>query len=216
MKLLWAVYAVMWAGGTLVGGVSPETRWAAPLFLVVAGILTIAEHRVAWKSLAIAALLGVAFELAGVHTGLPFGRYVYTETLAPAVFGVPVVIAFAWLVLIDFVRGLTPSIAAGALLMTAADLVIDPLAAGPLHYWRWLDPGPYYGIPWLNFAGWMLASLVILALMPKTSRRMSWTGWSVILFFTVLAIERRLWLPALIGAGIVIGSPVMLRNTQQA
>jgi putative membrane protein len=35
-------------------------------------------------------------ELVGVQTGLPFGRYSYTGTLAPTVAGVPVIVPMAW------------------------------------------------------------------------------------------------------------------------
>ncbi len=204
--VLWAVYAVMWIGGVLSGGVSKQAPWAAPLFLVIAGSLAVVEHREAWKLLGLTALIGLAFELTGVHTGLPFGRYQYTNTLAPSLFGVPIAIAFAWLILIDFVRGITPSPLWGALLMTAIDFVIDPLAAGPLHYWHWFDLGPYYGIPWMNFAGWLLTSFVILQVLPATKQRTAWVGLTVVAFFAVIALELRLWVPGLIGGGIVGGA----------
>ncbi|WP_322756312.1 carotenoid biosynthesis protein [Frankia sp. Cas3] len=51
--------------------------WAASMVLVTAGG-------------------GLAAETAGVHTGLLFGRYVYTDALGPGVAGVPVVIPPAW------------------------------------------------------------------------------------------------------------------------
>jgi putative membrane protein len=204
--VLWSVYAVMWIGGVVSGGVSKDAPWAAPFFLAIAGVLAVAENRAAWKHLVLAALIGMVFELAGVHTGLPFGRYAYTNTLAPSLLGVPIAIAFAWLVLIDFVRGVTQSPLWGALLMTAIDFVIDPLAAGPLHYWRWLDSGPYYGIPWINFVGWLLASLVILNLLPAAKTRSAWVGLTVVAFFAVMALELKLWLPGLLGCGIVIGA----------
>jgi putative membrane protein len=203
-RLLWAVYAFLLLGGMISGGVSSKFPSTAPLFLAVAGVLAVYEHRSAWRALGIAALLGIVFELIGVHTGLPFGRYAYTSTLAPSIFGVPLAIGFAWLILIDFVRGLTGSPVVGALLMAAIDLVIDPLAAGPLRYWRWFDHGPYFGVPMLNFAGWVLASAVILALIPQTERRQAYVGWSVVGFFAVLAFEFRLWMPGATGCAILV------------
>jgi len=212
---LWAIYGFMWLGGIVSGGVSPRAPWAAPLFLVIAGVLTLLEHASAWRSLALAAMIGIAFELLGVHTGLPFGRYAYTETLGPAFHGVPLAIGFAWLILIDFARGITNSVWGGALLMTAIDLVIDPLASGPLHYWLWFRSGPYYGVPWLNFLGWALASRVILAILPASSRRMAWTGWTVVAFFTVMSLEFRLWLPGLIGLTILALTAWLRARTAQ-
>jgi putative membrane protein len=207
-RLLWTVYGFLLFGGLVSGGVSAQYPSAAPLFLAVAGVLAIYEHRRAWKPLLAAALLGFIFELIGMHTGLPFGRYAYTSTLAPSLFGVPPAIGFAWLILIDFVRGLTGSPILGALLMAAIDLVIDPLAAGPLRYWHWFDHGPYFGIPTLNFAGWVLVSAVILALIPQTERRQAYVGWSVVAFFAVLAFGFRLWVPGAIGCAI-LGLPVL-------
>ncbi len=47
--------------------------------------------------------------------------------------------------------------------MTAIDLVIDPLAANQLGYWRWVKSSAYYGIPLHNFAGWFVVSLIIFS-----------------------------------------------------
>jgi len=49
-----------------------------------------------------------------------------------------------------------------ALAFTAWDLFLDPqMVAWDL--WRWADPGAinYFGIPFVNYAGWLLASAVI-------------------------------------------------------
>ena len=206
--VLWSIYAFFWIGGLVSGGVSKASPWAAPLFLVLAGTLALIENRNAWKALAISALLGFAFELIGVHTGYPFGRYRYTAVLSPAIAGVPVAIAFAWLVLIDFVRGVTKDVLWGALLMAAVDLVIDPLAAGPLHYWQWIDSGFYFGIPAINYVGWVLASILILSFVPKQPIRHAYVGWSVVAFFTVLSFEQGLYIPGLVGVALII-SPLV-------
>lgn len=205
-RLLWIIFGVMWLGGLVARGVSAAHPWMAPLFLLVAAVLAVYEHAAAWQALFMAAVLGIAFELIGVHTGLPFGRYVYTAVLAPSVFGVPLAIGCAWLILLDFVRGLTGSPWQGGLLMAAIDLVIDPVAAGPLRYWTWFNHGPYFGIPSVNFAGWIFASAVILTVMPQTERRPAYVGWSVIAFFTALAFAFGMWLPALIGC-VLAGLP---------
>ena len=35
-------------------------------------------------------------------------------------------------------------------------------------YWVWQTPGGYFGIPWVNFAGWFFSSALITALVrPK-------------------------------------------------
>ena len=205
---LWAVYAFLWLGGLIAGGVSPGFAAAAPLFLTIAGLLAVYEHRDAWKALLSVALLGIAIEIVGVRTGIPFGRYVYTATLGWAVWGVPLAIGFAWLILIDFVRGITGSPVAGGVLMGGIDLLIDPVAAGPLGYWRWLEEGRYFGIPAINFVGWVLASTVILSVIPKTERRTAYVGWSVVGFFMLLAFKYGLTVPGAIGC-LLVGWPVI-------
>jgi putative membrane protein len=89
--------------------------------------------------------------------------------------------------------------------MTSIDLVIDPVAAGPLAYWRWESVGPYYGIPWSNFAGRFLVSAAIFALLRADRARWRHNPWalhigaSIILFFTVIAASYALWLCTAVG-----------------
>jgi putative membrane protein len=44
------------------------------------------------------------------------------------------------------------------------DLVLDP-AAVSLGFWTYAASGTYYGIPWLNYAGWMLSATVAVTLL---------------------------------------------------
>jgi len=95
--------------------------------------------------------------------------------------------------------------------------VIDPVAAGPLRYWSWVNAGAYYGIPASNFLGWFLVSAVIFIVLraaPGPWADNIWTrriGLSVIVFFTVIAASLGLWLAALAGA-VLIGLHVAASN----
>jgi bisanhydrobacterioruberin hydratase len=219
---LWGLYAVMWVGGVgshFVDGHAPaDAAWAAPVFLALAGALALVEA--GWRErfvLVTAAFLGVVAEVIGVHTGLIFSGYVYTDALGPRLWGVPLVMASAWMVLVAYVREMLASrrlpgwfgIICGAMWMTAIDLVIDPLAAGPLAYWRWSESGLYYGIPARNFCGWFAISLVILALVRGFGERercpnhsAQTVGASIILFFTLIALAHHLMLAVIIGAAL--------------
>lgn len=120
-----------------------------------------------------AAATGVV-ERVGTDTGLPFGRYAYTEALRPQIARVPAIVPLAW-----FGMGLpsreaahaalgqhsTPvrRIALGSAAMTAWDLFLDPQMVGE-GYWAWVKRGAYRGIPLSNFAGWFLTGLGIMAL----------------------------------------------------
>lgn len=188
LKLLWALYGVMWAGGMLR---LHDTGWAAPLFLFVAGAIALLSDTARWKSLLTAAGIGFLFEVLGVWTGFPFGRYVYTGTLAPSLFGVPVAIACAWMVLFAFVGQFVNNLWLAAACLTATDLLIDPVASRTLAYWRWLTPGAYFGVPLSNFAGWYLVSLVLFALHREPVRKslsQRVLGASLLVFFAARVV----------------------------
>jgi uncharacterized membrane protein len=113
-----------------------------------------------------------------VKTGFPFGRYVYTQTLGISLLDVPLAIACAWMVPFAFVRQVAPQPLAAAVLLTATDLPIDPVASG---------------VPLTNFAGWFLVSLLIFAWPRKpVTRNLSQRvlGVTILLVFAILATER--------------------------
>jgi uncharacterized membrane protein len=183
LKLLWAIYGAMWVGGVMR---LRDPGWASPAFLFAAGAIALLSAPAQWKELLGVAAVGFVAETIGVKTGFPFGRYLYTGTLAPSLFGVPLAIACAWMVLFAFVRQFTRNVWLAATLLTATDLLIDPLASGALGFWRWSVPGLYFGVPISNFAGWFLVSLLMFALNRQTveknvSQRV--LGASVLLFF---------------------------------
>jgi len=131
----------------------------------------------AGRAMSAAAATGLAtgvVERVGTHTGLPFGKYAYTDALRPQIAQVPVIVPLAW-----FGMGLpsreaahaalgqhsTPvrRIALGSTAMTAWDLFLDPQMVGE-GYWAWVKRGAYRGIPLSNFAGWFVTGLGIMAL----------------------------------------------------
>jgi putative membrane protein len=203
---LWVLFAFDWMGGVgshLVYGATPANMsWAAPVFLLLASLLVVAAAPDDWRALLISFTVGFAAEAIGVATGYPFGVYVYSTVLAPSVLGVPPVMAGAWMILIAAVRQLRLPFWAGAAAMVSMDLVIDPLAANTLAFWKWRDPGPYYGIPFVNFFGWLLVSLLILWILRRQPRRnpeIMIVGCSILLFFALLALAHGYFAPAALG-----------------
>ncbi len=215
-SILIGAYVFFWTGGivahTFLGGPPEHVRWTAPFFLFLAGILVVraADARLRFRLVSVG-LIGTAAELVGVHTGFPFGGYHYTDAIFPLAAGVPLVMMCAWMVLAGFVHQVvamlqlprTLSVLLFAGLLTSIDLVIDPLAAGPLEYWIWDATGAYYGIPVTNFAGWFLVSLVIAVVMGSycTHNSMHWfVGYSITTFFAILAVTHGMGIAAFIGA----------------
>ncbi len=150
---------------------------------IILGVLlqataVIAALYIAWgvwptlRAALIIAGLGWVMEYVGSHTGWPFGRYHYTERLQPQLGGVPLLIPLAWLMMLPpawavgrLITGGTSAsfILIAALAFTAWDLFLDPqmIAWG---FWMWDQPGSYFGVPWLNYVGWLLISAVMTAL----------------------------------------------------
>jgi putative membrane protein len=220
VALLSVMFAVLWIGGIVSYVVLPEppieAKWAAPAFLATACAVAVASsQRGQLGVLIIAGLIGFASEVLGVHTGLPFGRYDYTDTLGPRFLDVPIVMSAAWLVLVAYAVYLTSlsrtkgwfKALLAAAWMTAIDLIIDPLASGTLEYWRWRGEGSYYGVPLVNFLAWFVISFLIFMLMrerqkPNPAHRL--LGASVVLFFTLISFAESLFIPANVGVLVLV------------
>ena len=146
-----------------------------------------------WGLLNIAIFLIITFfvslllEIIGSKTGYVFGgKYHYNSDNTPGfiLFGIPVLIPIAWFGIIymsiNFCNYVTnvrfpfeDSINLFFIILTAIfvmllDLVLDPLAVDEKR-WNWELPGIYYGIPILNFFGWLLVPLLILLIFQQCS-----------------------------------------------
>jgi putative membrane protein len=127
--------------------------------------------------------VALAVEVVGVHTGLPFGRYSYGDTLGPRLLGVPLVVPCAWVMTAypalvvarrlvrrrPRARPLAVPVVAGWAL-ASWDVFLDPqmVAAG---HWRWHDPSPALpgspGIPLTNYAGWVVVAIALMGLLDR-------------------------------------------------
>jgi uncharacterized membrane protein len=133
----------------------------------------------ALRLLALVFGVSLLFESVGVATGWVYGPYHYTDQLGPKFLGlVPYLIPVAWFMMSypSFVIAdrLVPSAwkrwqrllsvaAIGGLVMTAWDLVMDPIMVASGH-WVWDTHGAYFGIPLQNFWGWWLTIFTTFAL----------------------------------------------------
>jgi uncharacterized membrane protein len=164
-------------------------RLPSPLFFAFSTLvpfaiaLTHAHQRLGWKRMLI--LLGTTFgvsllfESLGVATGWVYGPYHYTDQLGLKFLGlVPLFIPLGWFlmsypsfVIADWIvpTGLTRTrhllgvAALGGLIMTAWDVVVDPVRvrAGQ---WVWEVEGAYFGVPLQNYWGWWLTTFLALIL----------------------------------------------------
>ena len=124
---------------------------------------------------------GFAVETIGVTTGLPYGEFFYGDSLGPKALGlVPYLLPISYLPLVigavaaTWSYGLEMSnrllnIFRSALLLTLMDGVLDPGAVS-LGFWVWPEGGAYYGVPFSNYAGWLLSGTLAAALLLAVGR----------------------------------------------
>ena len=123
-------------------------------------------------------LLGAwVLEFVGSRTGVLFGPYQYTDRLQPQIAGVPLLIPLAWLMMLppawaiaEVITGALPPgfqrrsvfVVVSALAFTAWDLFLDPQMV-KWQLWIWDKPptGGYFGIPWHNYAGWLVSAAAL-------------------------------------------------------
>jgi putative membrane protein len=167
------------------GSARDAVSWTIVLLGAGVSVLSAAVGRGGRTGLAVLVLVaGVAvlFEALGLSTGFPYGTYTYSDTLGPTLLGVPFLVPLAWLmmawpswVLADRLTArVRPARRAPARVLVATyvfaawDVVLDPqmVQAG---YWRWAHPSPGLPgidtVPLTNLGGWLLAGLVLMALL---------------------------------------------------
>ncbi len=234
---IWIVFLIWYGVGIILVSLDwlpPALQWANAVFLYLAGFLAIlyAMKRLRVRLGAVVAicimLTTIFAESLGVHYGLIFGTYHYEQDFGVQLFGVPITIGFAWVMVIftsmahyEFLLerkktgvGALIYSSVTSLLAVTMDLIIDPVAYVGREYWIWDEGGLYYQIPSQNFLGWFFVSFVIqffLYLMVKREGKSSrWTSrmkrlyFLVIFMFMVTAMVEGLWLAVFVTLGFYI------------
>jgi len=194
---------------------------------LIAGLLPLIDRR---GGLALLALTAYAYgiEFVGVETGLPYGEFAYEIPLGPMVLetiplGLPVF--FLPLVLNSYLlcllllgeRAQSPLVRLPAVVaaVVAVDLVLDP-AAVALGFWGY-ESGSYYGVPWLNYAGWVLSATVATVLVDAAFDRRALLERvrscrfvlddlvSFVLLWGAINAFYRAWIPVAIAALFAVG-----------
>lgn len=139
--------------------------------------------------IAVTAGIGLASEIIGTATGVPYGCYSYSvDRLGPAISGVPLIVPFAWsagfypiwCVATRLVRTLSPArrrlgrIALTVVGLLGWDLYLDPQMVAD-RQWEWcVDDAGLAGIahiPLTNYAGWIVVGLIMATIMEAVSMR---------------------------------------------
>jgi len=140
---------------------------------LLSGLLPLLDRR-ATGAFAVLLAYTYAIEYVGATTGIPYGEFSYEVSLGPMlgpiplalpVFFIPLVLnsyLLCLLVLGDRARSLAVRLAAVSATVVAVDLVLDP-AAVAVGFWVFAEGG-YYGVPPMNYAGWVLSAVVATVL----------------------------------------------------
>ncbi len=103
---------------------------------------------------------------------------------------------------------------AGTLLLVGLDLVLDPGAVA-LGFWAWEKAGAWYGVPWVNFGGWLISGAVGMGLaawgLPADRLRrrlagddLAWgTLWAFLSFWAPINALHGQWWPVVL-AGLLV------------
>lgn len=167
--------------------------------------------------LGVLSVFALSVEGFAVVKGFPYGSFSYSELLGFRLFGVvPWTVAFAWTPLIlaayaishRLIENVFVRILSAALILIAFDLVLDP-GAVYMGFWKYSAGGSYYGVPFSNFAGWLLSGIAgagiveimvrrFKPLLPTPAQLILSAGFTVI-FWTVIALFAAMVVPFLIG-----------------
>lgn len=200
-------------------------EWANAVFLILAGLLAVFYFIHTFR-LKVGLILTIIIfistfivEYFGASVSFLFGDYYYTDRFAPNVFGVPLAIGFAWLMVMGTSHALTKQLHkwlrpfAGGFVALTIDLIIDPVAYQVKQYWIWEEPGAYYHIPWTNFFGWFVVAFVLHAVillfekMGAVSINVLWTKRMAVVFilmilmFVIIGVIHGLWLAVSVTIG---------------
>ena len=203
--VLIALFSVGFAGHLFLPTAS-WMRWLTPFFLLSTGVLVAAPAVAAGgRPVVLWMTAGYVFtfwmEAVGVATGAVFGEYTYGSTLGWAWRGVPLIIAFNWVMVVNGAMHLAAwTVPAGAgrwrrplvILLSAGgatlfDFVMEPVAIR-LDYWSWTQGD----IPLQNYAAWFGLAALLAIVHPCLRRARCETpgaaGWLSVLYVVLQAL----------------------------
>lgn len=170
----------------VIGGFLPfQLGWMSSFLIALGGVTTFLSElrsesvgRSVQRAVAISGIL-LLVEYVGVHSGFPFGSYVYTEELGLRVAGVPVAISIAWYsTIINTWRiaerlsgrqssgGRVATVVYAGLLTLALDIALEPMAGFVRKYWLWESNT----IPVQNYVSWFVLSSFAVYLLSRKGR----------------------------------------------
>ncbi|MCA9380449.1 carotenoid biosynthesis protein [Candidatus Dojkabacteria bacterium] len=164
-------------------------------------------------------LYGLFIEATSIRTGFPYSRFEYSDLMGYKISNVvPYTVFLIWPTLVISAYSLSEFITKNrmnkiivtTILLLLLDLVFDPVATS-LGFWMWDKSGIYYGVPALNFVGWIFSSLVSAFIVNLFLKKHSLDNKYLILIYignlllwTFLCIKLGMYIPVIISILIFI------------
>lgn len=230
----------------------PEASWPLGILLGLAAVSALATLQ---RSLQLQNVLVVtAFILLisgtivylNVKTSIPFGPLIFTDRCGDQILdGMPTTLPLLWLVVLLTARGMARLIlrpwrklrtygfrliGLTCLLTALFDLGLEPFAARAHRLWIWQPTAiasTWHGMPWINFFGWLVTAVLILAFVtpwlinkqpagkrpPDLQPLVLWLALN--LFLAVNLATREIWSAAVVvGFLTAISSTLAWRNAR--
>lgn len=176
----------------------------ASAILLVSGFLALAQlaH---WTRTVAVLVLGVAAELLGLYTGVPFGAYEYTTHWQPTIVlpggkVFPLLVPLGWFLITGGAAITLRPLRRQAwivapILATLIDFFMEPVMTEKLHYWRWVESGPLPGgAPWMNMLGWFITSMAATMILGSDKKQQTEGAVWILAGYVVLLAT--IWLMA--------------------
>ncbi len=192
-------------------GYQEQYAWVGYVFTIIFALSSyipfITVYR--WRgvyALCLLILFGYLIESVGIMTCFPYGCFSYSSQLGMKLFGiVPVMLAFTrpplvlwvWYYIHERVRSRWQRRCVWWLALVFVDLILDPLTVW-MGLWNYPWGGEWFGVPWTNFAWWMLSGTIAMIILDSLLREKytysnySYGLWCTMTFFIGYGVWKRI------------------------
>ena len=208
--------------------IKPEMSYISGIFIVALSIPCYLAV-IKWLKLGngilfliIMSLYAISIETFAIITGFPYSEFTYTNLIGFKVLGyTPYTVPFAYVPLFIGsiylaslrIRSFWKIALIAAFFVLIADLVLDP-AAVALNFWVYKSSGIFYGVPLMNFLGWILtgflAALISIGVLKNElfniykPKGLVSSLFLILCFWAPACFYLKLWVPGIIGMFFLI------------
>jgi bisanhydrobacterioruberin hydratase len=207
--------------------ISPELSIISFIFVILFAIPSFyylyKDSKKATYLLISLSIFAYTIETIGILTGFPYSNFYYTDLIGPKIGVTPLSLPFAFIPLVigAMYFGLKQTktwkkILTATTILVLSDLVLDPGAVA-INLWIFEINGLYYGVPFVNFLGWILAGIIASTIFLKfekkqLSKNILISFYLTITFWTGVAFWLKLTIPLIIG---IIMSIILIKELKK-